>query len=365
MQPDNKQNARAMLWRIAQKEISLFFASPVSYLFLGGFLAVVLFMFFWGEAFFARNIADVRPLFNAMPLLLIFLASSLTMRLWSEERRSGTLEHVLTQSTPLWQFVLGKFIGCSLLLLLALLLTLPLPFTVSMLGELDWGPVWAGYLATLLLGMLYLAIGLYASARSDNPIVALLVAVLLCGVFYLVGSNVITNLFGQNISQWLSLVSTSGRFDAISRGMLDARDLLYFVSLTLVFLTLNCWVLELGRWSEQPGAAAKRWQWAASLMIVNALALNLWLGQLSALRFDSTAGQQFTLSEASKQQLARLQEPLLLRGYFSSKTHPLLAPLVPQLSDLLREYEIAGKGRIKLELVDPLSSAEAEKQANQ
>src|SRR5690606_15298658 len=116
MQPDNKHNAPAMLWRIAQKEISLFFASPVSYLFLGGFLAVVLFMFFWGEAFFARNIADVRPLFNAMPLLLIFLASSLTMRLWSEERRSGTLEHVLTQSTPLWQFVLGKFIGCSLLL---------------------------------------------------------------------------------------------------------------------------------------------------------------------------------------------------------------------------------------------------------
>lgn len=365
MQPDHTQHARAMLWRIAQKEISLFFASPVSYLFLGGFLAVVLFMFFWGEAFFARNIADVRPLFNAMPLLLIFLASSLTMRLWSEERRSGTLEHVLTQSTPLWQFVLGKFIGCSLLLLLALLLTLPLPFTVAMLGELDWGPVWAGYLATLLLGMLYLAIGLYASARSDNPIVALLVSVLLCGVFYLIGSNVITSLFGQNISQWLSLLSTSGRFEAISRGMLDARDLLYFVSLTLVFLTLNCWALERGRWSQQPGVAAKRWQWAASLLIVNALALNLWLGQLSMLRYDSTAGQQFTLSEASKQQLAQLQEPLLLRGYFSSKTHPLLAPLVPQLSDLLREYEIAGKGRIKLELVDPLSSAEAEKQANQ
>lgn len=365
MQPDVKTSHRSMVWRIAQKEIGLFFNSPVSYLFLGGFLAVTLFMFFWGEAFFARNIADVRPLFNAMPLLLIFLASSLTMRLWSEERRSGTLEHVLTQSTPLWQFVLGKFIGCTLLLLLALALTLPLPFTVSMLGELDWGPVWAGYLATLLLGMLYLAIGLYASARSDNPIVALLVAVLLCGVFYLIGTHLITNLFGQPVSQWLNLISTSGRFDAISRGMLDARDLLYFVSLTLVFLTLNTLTLERGRWSEQPSVACKRWQWAAGLIIVNALALNLWLGQLPQLRYDSTAGQQFTLSDASKQQLAQLQEPLLLRGYFSSKTHPLLAPLVPQLSDLLREYEIAGKGRIKLELVDPLSSAETEKQANQ
>jgi len=136
-------------------------------------------------------------------------------------------------------------------------------------------------------------------------------------VFYLIGSSVITSLFGQHISQWLHLLSTSGRFEAISRGMLDARDMLYFVSLTLVFLTLNTWALERGRWSEHSNSQSKRWQWAAALVMVNALALNLWLGQLSLLRYDSTAGQQFTLSPASTQQLAQLQEPLLLRGYFS------------------------------------------------
>jgi ABC-2 type transport system permease protein len=353
------------IWRIAQKEVSLFFASAVSYLFLGGFLAVLLFMFFWGEAFFARNIADVRPIFSAMPVLLIFLASTLTMRLWSEERRSGTLEHVLTQSTPLWQFVLGKFVGCSVLLALALVLTLPLPITVSVLAELDWGPVFAGYLASMLLGMLYLSIGLYASARSDNQIVSLLFSVLLCGVFYLLGTQMLTGLVGQPGSDVLLSLSTSGRFDAITRGMLDARDLLYFVSLTLVFLTLNTLTLERGRWSLTATAARSRWQWGATLCVANALALNLWLAPLDSLRYDSTSGNQYTLSNASKQQLAQLQEPLLLRGYFSSKTHPLLAPLVPQLKDLLREYEIAGSGRIKLELVDPQRSVEAEKQANQ
>lgn len=98
---------QSQIGRIAKKEITLFFASPTAYLFLAVFAAITLFVFFWGEAFFARNIADVRPLFEWMPLLLIFLASTLTMRLWSEERRTGTLEYVLTQLMPLWHFVLG------------------------------------------------------------------------------------------------------------------------------------------------------------------------------------------------------------------------------------------------------------------
>ena len=118
MQPDAP--GRTSINRIAGKEITLFFASPIAYLFLGTFAAVSLFTFFWGEAFFARNIADVRPLFEWMPILLVFLSSALTMRLWSEERRTGTLEHVLTQPVSLWRFVLGKFRACLTLLLLAL-----------------------------------------------------------------------------------------------------------------------------------------------------------------------------------------------------------------------------------------------------
>jgi len=115
MQPES--NRSELVRRVAAKEVTLFFASPVAYLFLAAFAAVTLFVFFWGEAFFSRNIADVRPLFEWMPVLLIFLASTLTMRLWSEERRTGTLEHVLTQPAPLWCFVLGKFLGCLVLLL--------------------------------------------------------------------------------------------------------------------------------------------------------------------------------------------------------------------------------------------------------
>ena len=152
--------------RIARKEAALFFASPIAYLFLATFAAITLFVFFWGESFFARNIADVRPLFEWMPLLLIFLCATLTMRLWSEERRHGTLEFVLTQGVPLWHFVVGKFLGCLFLLCVALLVTLPLPVTVAVLGDLDWGPVWAGYLAAICMGAAYLSIGLFISSRK-------------------------------------------------------------------------------------------------------------------------------------------------------------------------------------------------------
>ena len=116
----------ASVQRIARKELTLFFSSPIGYLFLGSYLAVTLFAFYWGEAFFARNIADVRPMFEWLPVLLVFLCAALTMRMWSEERRSGTLEFVATVPVSTWSFVAGKYLACLVLLAIALALTLPL-----------------------------------------------------------------------------------------------------------------------------------------------------------------------------------------------------------------------------------------------
>lgn len=364
MQPEN--HAITLIKRIAGKEITLFFASPIAYLFLATFAAVTLFIFFWGETFFARNIADVRPLFEWMPVLLIFLASTLTMRQWSEERRSGTLEHVLTQPVPLWYFVIGKFAGCMALLAIALLITLPLPVTVSLIGELDWGPVWAGYLATLLLGAAYLSIGLFVSARSDNQIVSLISATALCTLFYLLGTTVITDFFGNRAGEWLRLLGTGSRFDSITRGVIDLRDLYYYVSIVAVFLTLNTYVLEKERWANSKATPHHRtWRTVTALLLANALGANLWLGQIHALRADMTKGDQYSISSATEGYLKQLREPLLLRGYFSSKTHPLLAPLVPQLQDLMREYQIAGRGKVRVEFVDPAREPELEQEANQ
>ncbi len=354
-----------IIGRIARKELTLFFWSPIGYLFLLSFLAVTLFVFFWGEAFFARNVADVRPMFEWMPVLLVFLCAALTMRMWSEERRTGTLEFVVTVPVSGWDFVLGKFIACWVLLAIALLLTLPLPFTVSLIADLDWGPVWAGYVAALLLGGAYLAIGLFVSARTDSQIVSLIIACFACGVFYLLGNPVLTDLVGGAWADLLRGLGSGSRFESITRGVLDLRDLYFYASLLTAFLALNVYALEVQRWAKDGDSARHRnWFLGTGLVVGNLLLANLWLVEFTGLRVDVTEGRIYSISAATRGYLAQLKEPLLIRGYFSNKTHPLLAPLVPQMRDLLREFGVAGAGRVRVEIIDPADDPAAEDEAN-
>lgn len=354
-----------MILRTASKELTLFFGSPIGYLFVGTFLAVSLFVVFTGEAFFNRNIADVRPLFEWMPVLLLFLSAAITMRMWSEERRSGTLEFVATMPVSGWEFVLGKFIACWTLLGVALTLTLPLPISVHLIADLDWGPVWAGYLAALLLGAAYIAVGLFVSARSDSQIVSLILAVLLCGALYLVGSPVLIDLVGNRGGDWLRAMGTGARFESITRGVLDLSDLYYYGSLALVFLALNVYSLESGRWaSDGNGTRHRRWRLGTGLLIANLLLGNVLLSTLKSPRLDVTEGGLYSISDATRAYLGQLQEPLLIRGYFSNKTHPFLAPLVPRMRDLLAEYAVAGGSNVRVEMIDPQENPELEEEAN-
>jgi len=352
------------LLNIARKEFRASFASPAAYLFLGLFLAACLFVFFWGEAFFARNVADLQPLFDWLPLLLIFLIAALTMRSWSEERRAGTLETLLTSPVTLWQLVLGKFLAVFGLLVIAMVLTLPLAITVGVLGPLDPGPVIGGYVATLFLGAAYIAIGLYTSSRTDNPIVALMVTVVIAGILYLIGSPLLTGLLGYRSGQLLQLLGTGSRFESITRGVLDLRDLYYYLSVAGVFLVLNVFTLEKLRWvGNPPSPAHRRQKGVTALLVINLLVANLWLYPLDAVRMDLTEHRLYTLSDVTTQRLASLHEPLQIKGYFSEKTHPLLAPLVPRLQSLLEEYAARGGSQVQVEFIDPTRNREAEELA--
>jgi ABC-2 type transport system permease protein len=362
-----------MKWKqsvsITRKELESYFGSPMALIFVGVFLAVTLFSFFWVDTFFARSIADVRPLFRWIPVLMIFLVAALTMRQWSEEERSGTLE--LLQSLPVSaaQLVIGKFLAVMALVAVALGLTIFLPITVEILGNLDWGPVIGGYLAALLLAASYTAIGLFVSSRTDNQIVALILAVLLCGLFYLVGTRGVTEFFGDTVAEILRAIGSGSRFESIERGVIDLRDLLYYLSLTGIFLTLNGASLHSKRWSagEQTQPYRRAVTLTSILVVVNLVLANAWAFPLhaQALRLDLTEGRQYTLSQTTRDLLSNLQEPLLVRGYFSEKTHPLLAPLVPEIRDMLREYDVAGGDRMELEIIDPAEHPELEAEANQ
>ncbi len=352
---------------ITRKELKGYFGSPMALIFVGTFLAITLFSFFWLEAFFARGIADVRPLFRWMPVLMIFLVAALTMRQWSEEQRSGTLETLLTLPVSPVQLVFGKFLAVVVLVTVSLALTAFLPITVSMLGNLDWGPVVGGYLAAILLAAAYAAIGLFISSRTDNQIVALILTAIVCGLLYLVGSAGVTDFVGNWLGEILRGIGPGSRFESIQRGVVDLRDMLYYVSLTGIFLTLNVLSLLAKRWSQGKATLRQRRGTVLTslLLVANLAVVNVWFYPLRALRLDLTQQREYTLSQTTRDLLSNLQEPLLIRGYFSEKTHPLLAPLVPSIRDMLQEYQIASGGRLQVEIVNPAEDPEKEAEANQ
>ena len=351
---------------VARRELAVFFATPAAFIFFGAFLAATLFIVFWVETFLSRNLADVRPMFEWMPLLLIFLSAAITMRVWSEEHRAGTLEPLLTAPVGLPMLVGGKFLACLGLVAIGLALTLPLPLTVALIGQLDWGPVFGGYLASLCLAGAYIAIGLFVSGQFNSQIVSLIVTTLACTSLYLLGSPTLTGFFGNEAGEFLKLFGAGSRFAAITRGVIDLRDLVYSLSLIGIFLCLNVYSLERQRWASNPGNSVhRRWLALTGLLVANFLAVNLWLAPVTSLRADLTAGKIYSISPATRSYLARLQEPLLIRGYFSAQTHPLLAPLQPQLRDLLREYEVAGGGRVRVEFVDPQEKPDLEQEAGE
>lgn len=345
---------------ISRKESRAFFRSPIAIIFLGVYLSFTLITFFGTEQFFARNIADLRPMFTWLPVLLIFLCSALTMRQWSEEQKLGTLEVLFTLPVRIPQLVLGKFFASLSLVALGLLLTLPIPVMVDMHGNLDWGPVIGGYVGALLLAGAYLSIGLFVSALTDNQIVALIGAVVLSALFWAVGSDPIVQFAGRSGAEILTAIGTGSRFESIRRGVLDLRDLAYYLTLVASFLTLNGVVLAAKGWSDGHRTSVGRAnaKLLAGLVLANAVVLNVLLTDVTSLRVDLTERQEYTISPVTKKIVRGLSEPLLLRGYFSEKTHPLLAPLVPRIRDTLLEYAIIGGDGVRAEFIDPLSGDE-------
>jgi len=234
---------------LALREFHSFFNSPIAYVFLMAFVGAALFTFFNVNTFFARGQADLRGLFQSIPFLTLLLVPALTMRLWAEEEKQGTIEVLLTLPIKDHELVAGKFLASWVLLAAGLALTLPLPVTVMTLGNLDWGPVIGGYVGALLLGAAYLAVGQFISALTENQILAFIVALAVCLGLYGIGTEVFTGFFSDGIGAVLRNLGTGSRFESISRGVIDLRDLLYYVSITLFFLALSVGALRVKRWA--------------------------------------------------------------------------------------------------------------------
>ncbi|MEZ4366587.1 MAG: ATP-binding cassette domain-containing protein [Kofleriaceae bacterium] len=253
---------RSHVGTIAKKELRSFFGSPVALIFLATFLGVVLFSFFWSGSFFSRGVADVRPLFDKLPLLMILLVAALSMRMWSEEQRGRTIEILMTLPVPRVQLVLGKFVAGLLLVGLALVLTFGIPATVSTMGDLDWGPVVGGYLAAMLLAAAYLAIGMCVSAATDSQIVSLIGTIVVCGLLYLPGTPQIADQAGMATGDLLRRHRQRQlRCESIARGVLDLRPRLLHLGIVAAFLAVSVLLLAPGAGAPgrtHPGASGWR-----------------------------------------------------------------------------------------------------------
>jgi ABC-2 type transport system permease protein len=249
------------------------------------------------------------------------------------------------------------------IILVTLLLTLPIPVMAAFSGNLDPGATAGGYIGILMLAAAYSAAGLFVSSRTDNQIVSLVGAVTICGLLHLVGNQALTGFFGYRTAEWLGDFSSSAHLDSMVRGVLDAGDLLYFVVVTLIFLLLNRMSLaSIRRGGGRPAPHGRR-QLLTVAVVLLLLAVNVAGSRVTLPRIDLTANSRYTLSETTRATLRDLEQPLLLRGYFSERTHPLLSVLVPQMQDLLEEYRIAGNGGVRVEIVDPQQSPELEQEA--
>ncbi|MGB4075302.1 ABC transporter permease subunit [Pseudomonas sp.] len=234
---------------IFKRELASYFATPLAYVFILIFLVLSGVFTFYLGGFFESGQANLSPFFNFHPWLYLFLVPAIAMRLWAEERKSGTIELLMTLPITRFDAVTGKFLAAWVFAGLALLLTFPMIITVNYLGEPDNGAIITGYIGSWLLAGAYLAIGSCMSALAKNQVIAFILAVSVCFLFIVSGFPMVLDGFSGWAPQWLvdavASLSFLTRFDAISKGVIDLRDLLYFLTLIAAWLAATAVVIDL------------------------------------------------------------------------------------------------------------------------
>jgi ABC-2 type transport system permease protein len=229
---------------ISRREIRTYFNSPVAYIVVTVFTIITGYLFF--TQLFLERQAELRSFFGIMPLLFTFLIPAITMRLLADEKGSGTLELLITMPVRDWEVVLGKFLAAMALLAVTLGLTLVFAITVRTMGPLDRGPAIGGYIGLLLMGGTYVAIGVMASAFTRNSIVAFIVAFAISFALFLFAR--LTQFVPESLQPIISFLSTEGHFENISRGVIDSRDVIYYLSVMGTCLLVATTALESRRW---------------------------------------------------------------------------------------------------------------------
>ena len=344
---------------IAWRELRALFDQPTAYILLVVFAGLNSFLFF--RQLDAYGVASLRPMLDFLPWLFLFLIPAVTMRALAEESRSGTLEVVLAQPITELELLLGKYVGQVLFLLIALALTLPIPLGLALGTAPELGIVVAQYVGAGLLAAGLAAVGVWASSVTRNQITAFIVGVFVMFVLVFVGLDQLIVGLPPRLGAIAASLGVLSHFSQIDRGVLDVRDVVYFVTLAALFVVFAYFVLE-SRKLTAHGASLRRLRLGTVLLAAAVVVVNLFGANIGG-RVDLTPGRAYTLSPATRQVLRTLPDLITIKLFVSAELPPEVTFLKRDVDDLLRDYRAAGRGKVKLVIEDPATDSTARRDA--
>ncbi len=345
---------------IARRELAGFFDQATAYILIVAFLVLGIFLEF--RFLYAANIASLRPFFDYLPWLLAILIPAATMRSLAEERRSGTLEWLLAHPFSETETVLGKFLGNWVFALIALAGTLPMAVGLLLASEADPGIVAAQYVGAALLAAQFVAIGLWASSMTRNQITSFMLGIAVCVSLVFIGLPLVQIGLTPALGGVAARLSVMGHFENVARGVIDLRDVLYFLSTAALFLVLAIGLVSRERLSLGRGDY-RRLRVGTLAVAVLVVALNL-LGGYVRGRLDLTRGNLYTLADGTRRIIENLNDVVTFTLFASDELPSEVQLTLRDVEDMLADFRRAGGGRLIVKRVDPGDSDEARSEAN-
>ena len=344
---------------VARREAASFFDHPTAYILVVAFLGLGLFLTF--RYIYAAGFATLRPFFDLLPWLFAIFIPAMTMRSLAEERRSGTLEWLLAHPLSEAEVVLGKFIGNWFFVLVALAGTLPTAFGLLKVSEADGGIMMAEYIGGGLLAAQGVAIGLWASSLTRNQITAFILAASISFTLVIIGTEVVLIGLPPSVSVGVSNLSVLGHFQNVARGVVDLRDVIYFLSTAGLFLFMAVGVLSRERLSAGR-SAYRRLRTGTAALIAVVVVLNL-LGENIRGRLDLTREGLYTLSDGTREILGELDDIVTMKLVISDELPAELQPTLRDVADLVADLRRAAGGKLVVEHLNPSDDAEIAREA--
>jgi len=342
--------------KIAKREFLNFFNQPVGYVFFIAFVAVSYFLFF--RNIFVLGFATIRPYTENIPIILSLLIPALVMGSISQEKREKTIEIVFTSPVSILEFALGKFLGNYAVYALMLFSTLSIPLSLSFFGKFDFGIIFTSYLGILLLGSMFVSVGIFVSSLSDNQVISFIVSIFIILAFVLFGSQAVTFSLPPFLASLVFSFGALGHLDSFNKGVIDLRDLIYFLSFTALFLFLVYYMLSKDRFIKRK-FLSYTFKTTLIVLFVGTIVLN-YISQAFFVRLDLTKDKVYTTSPFTKEILRSLPDSSLLKFYYSKDLPPEFSERKGAILDILTDFSRVSGSNLKIEYKEIVSGSQEE-----